>query len=495
MKRPEASIMAALLLLALALAAALGPRVAHAAPLVLTDAERQWLREHPVIRYATDPNAPPFSIVTDAGHEGFDADLLAELGQMLGVRFEFRPGIAWPEVEPFVARGDVDIVSSLAPTPEREKLMRFTRPILALDTGLFTRIDAPFYGSLADLKGMRVGVSRGIVLFQRLRQDYPEIVLVPVASGVDGVVALSLGDIDALASAIATVSYTVRAQDIDNLRMQFTIPYVAKLAFGVRADWPELAVILDKGLDALGEEGLSRIMRNRMDVPGPEYSRDQLLGALGAFALATFLVIATILVVKNRRISAALGRTRQLEQELREVAVTDALTGLGNRRSFDLSLADEVRRALRYGDDLSLMFCDLDHFKRINDAHGHARGDRVLVEFAAAVRATLRDTDSAFRYGGEEFVALLPRTNSTDALQIAERTRQTVAERKPGETDVTVSIGVASMAQLPHKTPEALFAAADKMLYAAKAAGRNCVRAYENPPSPPAPRLDENRLE
>jgi diguanylate cyclase (GGDEF)-like protein len=488
--------MFALGLLALAWAVALGPRLAWAAPLELTDAERQWLRAHPVIRYAADPNAPPFSIVTDGRHEGFDADLLAGLGRMLGVRFEYRPGIPWAEVGAFVGRGEIDIASSLAPTPNREKLMRFTRPVLTLDTGLFTRIDAPFYAHLAELKGTRVGVHRGIVLYQRLRRDYPQIEIVPVASAVDGVVALSLGRIDALASAIATVSYTVRAQGIDNLRMQFVIPFVTKLAFGVRPDWPELAVILDKGLASLGEEGLNRIMRNRLDVPGPHYSRDDLLMALGAFALVMALVIAAILTVKNRRISAALGRTRQLEQELRAIAVTDSLTGLGNRRSFDASLADEARRAQRYGDDLSLMVCDLDRFKRVNDAHGHATGDRVLAEFAAAVRATLRETDSAYRHGGEEFAVVLPKTGSTGALQLAERTRQAVAGRKPAGIGVTVSIGVASMSQLQQKTPEALFAAADKMLYAAKAAGRNCVRVHPGPPSsPPSSNLAGNPLE
>ena len=194
------------------------------------------------------------------------------------------------------------------------------------------------------------------------------------------------------------------------------------------------------------------------------------------------LVIAAILFVQNRRIAAALGRTQQLERELRLLSLTDPLTGLGNRRALDEMLAAEIRRVNRYAEELSLLECDLDRFKEINDTRGHTVGDKIMIGFAFAVRSMLRGADAAYRYGGEEFVVVLPKTGLKGACDLAERIRREIAGRPIEGVRVTVSIGVASMSQLPQRTAEALFSAADKMLYEAKASGRNCVKVHGGAP-------------
>ena len=165
-----------------------------------------------------------------------------------------------------------------------------------------------------------------------------------------------------------------------------------------------------------------------------------------------------------------------------ELAAIDSLTGLGNRRFFEKQLAETLERAAHGGRSLSLMMIDVDHFKQINDQYGHEAGDQVLKSLAQRVRRALRRTDPLCRYGGEEFLALLPDTPLAVAERIAERVRAAIEATPfrldaPGATTmpVTVSIGLADRSD--DANTEALLRRTDRALYASKTAGRNRVTA------------------
>ena len=168
------------------------------------------------------------------------------------------------------------------------------------------------------------------------------------------------------------------------------------------------------------------------------------------------------------------------QDELEVTCTTDSLTGLPNRRLFVQRVQEEVRRAIRYRVPVSLLLVDLDNFKRINDTHGHAAGDAVLRCVGASLRATCRDTELAVRCGGDEFAVLAPETRAGDAFELARRIqaqledscRQQLGDLGGGIV-VSVSIGIADMERAAQSTREALFEAADRALYVAKAAGRN----------------------
>src|SRR4051812_21209253 len=179
------------------------------------------------------------------------------------------------------------------------------------------------------------------------------------------------------------------------------------------------------------------------------------------------------------RVEAA-ARTKALQQELvaqgarlESLLREDGLTGLSNRRAILTQLGGMVSAARRHGHPLSIAICDLDHFKRINDRHGHKAGDAVLVAAAHAMGAHLRAEDQLGRLGGEEFLVLLPDTDAAAAHSAAEKLRGEVA-RAGGPVAVTVSIGVATW---DGETPEDLLHRADEALYAAKEAGRDHVMA------------------
>ncbi len=181
--------------------------------------------------------------------------------------------------------------------------------------------------------------------------------------------------------------------------------------------------------------------------------------------------------------SAALMRDvtaeKQLEAELRKLSTTDGLTGLYNRRFLDETLERELSRAVRYQLSLSVLMCDIDHFKRFNDTHGHDMGDRVLKIVASTFRGALRNNDFACRYGGEEFLAILPNTARAGAYNVAERFRLDIEALAIEGLKVTMSIGVATFPQIPASTGAQLVEAADSALYEAKKSGRNRVRIAE----------------
>ena len=177
--------------------------------------------------------------------------------------------------------------------------------------------------------------------------------------------------------------------------------------------------------------------------------------------------------------------TMQGEQasRLNLLAATDPLTGLANRR-LTLQLVDQLARDGRLDAAPVVMLCDLDHFKQINDGWGHAMGDQVLVAVANALRASTRDADTVARWGGEEFLIVLPATRDLDAAELAERVRARVetlqvADRHQCPVPVTLSIGIAPLAA--GETGSGWIKRADEALYRAKNDGRNCWRVAEPP--------------
>ncbi len=170
-----------------------------------------------------------------------------------------------------------------------------------------------------------------------------------------------------------------------------------------------------------------------------------------------------------------------LFQQVREQAVTDPLTGVYNRRYFMETVNHEIELARQQKRKLALILIDLDHFKLVNDTFGHVAGDQVLVRVSRSITAMIRNSDVCCRYGGEEFAILLPETDLTAALQVAERLReeinQTRVPTRKGEVVVTASIGVIELDDQMANV-EDLIHQADQGLYIAKEDGRNCVRSH-----------------
>ncbi len=204
---------------------------------------------------------------------------------------------------------------------------------------------------------------------------------------------------------------------------------------------------------------------------------------LALIVLTTGIVLAIFLFFTFR----LMRRLHAAQAAIAELAVTDGLTGLSNRRHFFERFDEEIDRARRYGSNLSLLMLDIDHFKQVNDTYGHPAGDMVLAEVARLLNANIRTSDIIGRYGGEEFAILIPAMSVSEAAQAAEKLRVVIEvndialEGPP--LNVTISAGVADISSVIEDTKaspkDALIRAADRALYRAKNEGRNRVVVHE----------------
>ncbi|MEE4296859.1 MAG: bacteriohemerythrin [Wenzhouxiangella sp.] len=191
---------------------------------------------------------------------------------------------------------------------------------------------------------------------------------------------------------------------------------------------------------------------------------------LFAISLAGYRIVTLIERADDPRV----GRLRAQLEEAYQRSITDPLTGVWNRNQFNEFIRVEIPRSERYEQPACLLILDIDHFKQVNDSHGHGIGDQVLQRFAGLVQGQIRVVDSLFRWGGEEFVVLLPNTSLTAARFIADRIRRAVGEADfEPVPQVTVSIGAAELER--GESPDDWFDRADKAIYLAKAQGRNQV--------------------
>mgnify|MGYP001009899994 CR=1 FL=1 len=203
--------------------------------------------------------------------------------------------------------------------------------------------------------------------------------------------------------------------------------------------------------------------------------------ALQGIRQSLYLNLLIVLIIAGLSIWLTGLTISRFQRRLEEMAVTDKLTGLANRQAFGPLIEQTLSQIRRKPEPLCLILIDIDHFKEINDRHGHQAGDLVLQRIAERISSCLRDSDLTFRWGGEEFLAVLRDCESKDALRIAEKLRDAVAESRTaiGKTEVsaTISLGIAERCEA--ESIDALIGRADRALYGAKQSGRNCSRLAE----------------
>jgi diguanylate cyclase (GGDEF)-like protein len=202
------------------------------------------------------------------------------------------------------------------------------------------------------------------------------------------------------------------------------------------------------------------------------------------FTANYLLVMTAVLGTSGAIIGLLRHQLEQIAANLASEAHTDAVTALANRRGFDERFKVEVSRAIRNQRPLSLVICDLDRFKDVNDELGHEEGDQALRRVAAAITASVRSIDAVARLGGEEFSMLLPDADRIEAYAVAERVRNAILDAfSDYAVPVTASCGVATYDDHQGQQSESLVRNADAALYRAKAAGRNCTVSAEAKPA------------
>lgn len=219
----------------------------------LTPSESAWLAEHPVVRIGGDSNWPPIEFLSEDGvYQGLSADYLALLSQRLGIEFEVVAYSDWPATLEMLKNRELDALSGVIRTDEREQFAQFTLPYSEISAVIYTRQQHPPINSISDLSGHTIAIERGYASHDALRRDYPDLSLLVVDTSLQALEAVSQGRADAYIGTLAVGGYLVEKHFITNLKVAANSPFeMEALSIGVRNDWPELLSILNKGLDSI----------------------------------------------------------------------------------------------------------------------------------------------------------------------------------------------------------------------------------------------------
>ena len=358
------------------------------------------------------------------------------------------------------------VVSGIALKDERPAIVQWAGYALASAASaalLGWRPDGPVWlthtGSSAATLLSLILASRGVVLFLGLRPN-DRLYGAVAASAAVGLAWVGPRDTDARVAILSFFNLLVLVASYAQSARHFVREFGPRVS--AAATFPVLA------LGCLNAYFLAQgLMRGHIDMVGP-----------GVVPMATWLVTLVSAAAFNFLFLFLVGF--RMQQGLRRQASHDTLTGLPNRRALEHRLQLEWDRSVRYGKPFVVISADVDHFKRINDQYGHAVGDAALVAVAQALQASARETDHVSRFGGEEFLILMPEAQAqADGLPMAERLRDAIARlaiTSPAGEDIALSasFGVSGWLAADHNSEDVL-RRADNAMYAAKNKGRNCV--------------------
>lgn len=289
------------------------------ATIELTEAERAWIRENPVVAFGYDPGWGPFSYRDEKGDfVGIDADFLKIIGRRLGLTFKPVHLGSWPEAYEAAKAGSVAFLVSTAETEDRARDFIFTRPYNSFPMALVARHDSPALISLEQVRGRRIASVEGYVDVAMAAREHPEIRRVPVKSMQEAFLAVAAGRADVVATNIANANYNIKALGLSNLKIAGVVPYLFDLRYAVRKDQPVLRDLLDKGVASLGP-------KDRQDVVGPwvgvDYVRivrwDYVVRWVAAGA-AVAAVFFGFLAWHNRSLRRELAERARIQRELEE---------------------------------------------------------------------------------------------------------------------------------------------------------------------------------
>ncbi len=285
--------------------------------LILTADERQWLKTHHVIKVGSDNDIRPVEFRNAQGDfEGISIEYLRMFEKKLGIQFDIQSDPSWKKLLIKTRDRELDMLTGVAPTIQRKEYLLFTDPYITFPSVIFTQSNAPYVGSLKNLKNKKVAVVDGFAIHTLIAQNFPNIQLVPVASMEHAFELLARDEVFAYAGGLLPNSFYLTQNSLTHFKVSGDTPHEIKLTFGIRSDWPELAVILQKTLKVLTNEEKSRIFTKWVPLTYEhtvDYSLFWKLGVAVAFAFLLFILWNWQLAGKVR------SKTAELKQSYREL--------------------------------------------------------------------------------------------------------------------------------------------------------------------------------
>ena len=433
----------------------------------LTKSEKEYLNSKHSLKMCIDPFWYPIEFMKDGKISGITSDLKRYFEEKIQINIDVVPTNNWNESLDFIKDKKCDIISSISPSYDRMSYLNFTKPILTLPIVVTTQKDKPFLRDISLLKNEKIAILKGHFIAEYIKDYFPYLKIVEVASMNEGLYLVEQGEVYGYIDNALVLSSTIQKEFSNSLKIGFRFDILDELSIGTRNDEPILNDIFSRLVDDLDETKKQEFLNNWTIITEQ----------VGWFSLKEiiFLVIFTTtifggLIFYQRKLKI-------LNKKLKKLYLTDKLTGLYNRFKIDKELSsqkDNIDRNDSYS--CGLILIDIDYFKSINDTLGHLVGDCILKDISKLLKNNLRKTDIIGRWGGEEFLIILPFTSKDIAKKVAENLRVLIEENNFSykmNRKITISIGVTEFSK--SKSVEDTLLLVDNLLYKAKENGRNRV--------------------
>ena len=437
-------------------------------PLQLTKKEKEFIKSH-IIKNITTSSWEPFNLMKNGKLEGIAIDYWKYIKKETHLKAECFVTDSWSEVLENIKTKQKDMTCSTTITPDRVKYAIFSKPYVSFPIVVATRNDVGFINDISLLKDKTIAVGKNYTAETLLKKHYPYLKLLEVKNTDEALKMVSEGKVFGAVDILPVIAYKINKYHFTNLKISGKTPWTFDVRFMVRDDYPELVSIINKVIDIMPQEKKDEIYQKWISVKIQKgYSQNYITKII----VISIIIITIILLLVIYLIITIIKKNR-LEDELEILATMDKLTSIFNRYKIDMALEEQIEIAKRYNRPLSIIFFDIDHFKKVNDTYGHKMGDFVLIELAKLVSQHIRSSDIFGRWGGEEFLLILPETPIDKAEKLAEKLRKIVENYDFDGLSITISLGVTGYTK--GDDSNSIMMRVDKLLYKAKELGRNKV--------------------
>ncbi len=436
-----------------------------------TEEEKIYLTKKKIISICVEPDYLPFEQVSKKGeYKGIIAEILENISKKTNIKFELKSSKSFIDSLNLVKEKKCDIVPFAVKTDSRKKDLNFTQAYYKFTNIIVTKNDQFFIDSLDEIKDKKLGMIKNYALIELFKIKYPNLKVIEVTNNKEGLDKIVNNEIYALISSLPSVAFTLRKYNYPNLKIAGKASIDSLARFAVRDDDEVLLNILNKSLNFLTNEEKETIVNRWITILKEEKLDIKLLIQIAVSIFVIALVVIFIIIYRSNR------HLNILNKKLEKLSVTDKLTKINNRAKLDSILDKELKIKKRYRQALSIIILDIDYFKSINDRYGHICGDRILQEVATILKSNIRETDSIGRWGGEEFLIILPHTKENEAITLAENLRKIIENSHFYKNiKIAASFGVY---ECNNFNILKCIENADKALYFAKNSNRNCVKSY-----------------
>jgi polar amino acid transport system substrate-binding protein len=436
----------------------------------LTQKEKDYISSK-TINYCIDPHWDPFEYLEkDGTHNGLTKDYLDNIVKKIGIKTKLIKTKNWSQTIEYLKNRKCDMILEMAPTPSRKEYLSFTKPYLIFPQVIATKSDVSFIAGTSEILNKKVGFIKDYAIIEVLKLKYPNFQLIEVNNTIEGLEKVSNGELFAFVDFLPSVSRGINIIAKGNLKITGKLDESVSLGAASRNDEPILYSILQKSISTFKDQEHKAILDKWMTVRfehGNDYTLVSII-LLGAFTL--FLVFG----YWNYKMREAKKIIEKQNKELEHLANIDKLTGIYNRLRLDDILQNELDRFRRYNHHFACAIIDIDYFKNVNDTYGHLIGDKVLKELSNVVKQNIRTSDYFGRWGGEEFLIILPEINKVDLENLLEKIRVNISEHDFLEAgNQTISIG--ATISVKDDVEDSIINRADVSLYEAKNSGRNRI--------------------